>query len=147
MIPTQPSKWQQRFMEMARLAASWSKDPSHGVGAVIAAPNNRVVSVGFNGLPQGYDDDALLTMEREQKWMAVIHAEENAILFAQRNLQGHNLFVYPLHPCEHCASLIHQVGITRVYVPNYVYPNGVRGEHEAKARALLGDKLMVLEFK
>ena len=142
-----PSKWQQRFMELAKLAASWSKDPGHGVGAVIAAPNNRVVSVGFNGLPQGYDDDALVDMVRETKWKRVIHAEENVILFAQRDLRGHSLFVYPLHPCEHCASLVHQVGITRVFVPNYVYPNGPTGALEAKAREMLGDKLVVLDFK
>ena len=51
------SKWDERFMEMARLVSSWSKDPSSQVGAVIAR-GKFVVSVGFNGLPQGIADTA-----------------------------------------------------------------------------------------
>ena len=43
-------KWDDRFIELANFVASWSKDPSTQVGAVIANSNTkRVVSMGFNG--------------------------------------------------------------------------------------------------
>ena len=47
---TSTEKWDRRFMDMARLVASWSKDPSSQVGAVITR-GKFVISVGFNGFP------------------------------------------------------------------------------------------------
>ncbi len=106
--------WNQRFMEMANLVGSWSKDPGAKVGAVIVDKRKRIVSVGFNGFPSGVKDDFTLIANREVKLMRTIHAEENAILFAQRDLQGCSIYVnYP--PCANCAAKIIQVGITNVY--------------------------------
>lgn len=109
--------WQQRFFEMARLVAGWSKDPSTQVGAVIVSPRRRVVSVGFNGLPAGIEDDPEHLADRERKLAMVLHAEENAILFAQRDLSGCAIFTWPLPPCAHCAAKIVQAGIAAVHVP------------------------------
>ena len=50
------SKWDERFIELARLVAAWSKDPSTKVGAVIVRPDRTVASVGFNGFARGVDD-------------------------------------------------------------------------------------------
>lgn len=47
------SKWDERFIELARLVATWSKDPSTKVGAVIVRPYRTVASVGFNGFARG----------------------------------------------------------------------------------------------
>lgn len=106
--------WDQRFIEMASLVASWSKDPGAKVGAVIVDDKKRIVSVGFNGFPSGVNDDEEVLANREIKLMRTIHAEENAILFAQRDLTGCSLYVnYP--PCANCAAKIIQVGITDVY--------------------------------
>lgn len=106
------NKWDIRFMELAKFISSWSKDPSTKVGAVIIDSNHRIVSVGFNGYPQHIPDDDL--HDRERKYAKIIHAEMNALLFAQRNLEQCEIFVYPMAPCSQCASAIIQSGIHRV---------------------------------
>lgn len=108
------SKWAQRFYQMAELVASWSKDPSTQVGAVITK-NNRIVSVGFNGYPHGICDSAG-TDEREMKLLKTLHAEENAILFARRDLSGCDIWVTHF-PCPNCAAKIIQTGIISVNCP------------------------------
>jgi dCMP deaminase len=108
------SKWASRFYQMAELVASWSKDPSTQVGAVITK-NNRIVSVGFNGYPHGISDRADVD-EREMKYLKTLHAEENAILFAKRDLDGCDIYVTHF-PCPNCAAKIIQTGISTVYCP------------------------------
>lgn len=105
------SKWTQRFLDLAQLVSTWSKDPSTKVGAVIVDQNNRVVSLGFNGFPKGVQD---MDIPRERKLMRTIHAEENALLFAQRDLSGCSIYVTH-HPCANCAAKIIQAGIRNVY--------------------------------
>lgn len=103
------TKWDERFLAMADLVASWSKD-STKVGAVIADEKNRVVSVGFNGFPVGVDDTIL---DRDQKLRRTIHSEMNAAAFANRDLVGCRMYVtHP--PCANCAAMIVQRGITKV---------------------------------
>lgn len=105
------SKWDARFLEMASLVASWSKDPSTKVGAVIVDSRQRVVSQGFNGFPRGVQDR--VDVSRETKLARTIHAEANALLYAQRDLSGCSLYV-TRPPCSNCAALIIQSGIARV---------------------------------
>lgn len=108
------SNWNKRFLELASLVGSWSKDPSAKVGAVIVDTKNRIVSVGFNGFPSGVNDHEDILANRELKLMRTIHAEENAILFAQRDLTGCSIYTnYP--PCAKCAAKIIQVGIHNVF--------------------------------
>ena len=52
------NKWDIRFLEMAKLVASWSKDPSTQVGSV-AVRNRTVIAQGYNGFPRGVDDHEL----------------------------------------------------------------------------------------
>ncbi|MEK2154547.1 cytidine/deoxycytidylate deaminase family protein [Vibrio parahaemolyticus] len=108
------SKWAKRFYQMAELVASWSKDPSTQVGAVITK-QNRIVSVGFNGYPHGVSD-SVDTDERELKYLKTLHAEENAILFSKRDLDGCDIWVTHF-PCPNCAAKIIQTGISRVHCP------------------------------
>ncbi|MCL9774389.1 MULTISPECIES: dCMP deaminase family protein [Vibrio] len=108
------SKWAKRFIQMAELVGSWSKDPSTQVGAVITK-NNRIVSVGFNGYPHGISDSAE-SDERETKYLKTLHAEENAILFAKRDLDGCEIWVTHF-PCPNCAAKIIQTGISVVHCP------------------------------
>jgi dCMP deaminase len=107
------NKWDIRFLDLAKLVSSWSKDPSTKVGAVIVDSKNRIVSVGFNGFPQKIKDDARLEY-RESKYNTIVHAECNAIMFANKSLEGCTLYTYPFQPCSTCASMIIQSGITRV---------------------------------
>lgn len=108
------SKWDRRMMEVANLVATWSKDPSTKVGAVIADSNNVVVGQGFNGPPRGVADDP--SIDRETKLRRTIHAEMNAILFAGGSVAGCTLYVTH-HPCGPCAAMIVQAGISRVVLP------------------------------
>ena len=108
------SKWAERFIQMAELVASWSKDPSTQVGAVITE-HNRIVSLGFNGYPHGISDSAE-TDTRELKLLKTLHAEENAILYAKRDLSGCEIWVTHF-PCPNCAAKIIQTGISVVHCP------------------------------
>ncbi|MFO6422551.1 dCMP deaminase family protein [Motilimonas sp. KMU-193] len=107
-------KWAARFFQMAELVSSWSKDPSTQVGAVITE-HNRIVSLGFNGYPHGISDSAE-TDSREMKLLKTLHAEENAILFAKRDLAGCEIWVTHF-PCPNCAAKIIQTGIAVVHCP------------------------------
>lgn len=107
-------KWDKRFIELADHVASWSRDPRTKVGAVIVRPDKTVASLGFNGFPRGVDDKEERYNDRPTKHNFVVHAEANAILTAGERLFGHTLYVSPLFPCQECAKMIIQSGITRV---------------------------------
>ena len=108
--------WDEYFMGIALLTAMRSKDPSSQVGACIVSPENKILSLGYNGMPIGCDDDAM-PWEREgdpldTKYMYVCHAELNAILnSAHNNLKGARVYV-TLFPCNECAKAIIQSGIS-----------------------------------
>jgi dCMP deaminase len=55
---------------------------------------------------------------RSIKYPRIIHAEQNAILFAKRDLTDCTIYVWPLVPCSTCAGIIIQSGISRVVVAN-----------------------------
>lgn len=106
-------KWDHRFLAMATLVSSWSKDPSTGIGCVVA--RGKVgISTGFNGYASKMIDN--VNDPRELKYQKIIHAEVNAILYARQDLTGCTLYVTPIPPCDRCAPIIIQSGITRVVV-------------------------------
>lgn len=108
-------KWDLRMLSLAAVVSTWSKDPSTQVGAVIADRKNRIVSLGYNGLPRGIVDTSELLNDRETKYRLVRHAEENAILFSGRNdLSGCTCYTYPIPPCAGCASELLQANVSRV---------------------------------
>ena len=110
-------KWRARFLDLAKEVASWSKDPSSQVGAVIVRPDRTVASIGFNGFPRGVEDSREAIANRDTKLLRMIHAELNAILSAKESLAGYSIFVWPFQPCSNCAAAIIQAGITEVYCP------------------------------
>lgn len=115
--PTQ-QKWDRRFLELAKLVSTWSKDPSTQVGAVIAGFDKRVVSVGFNGFPQWMEDDEALLSNREEKYSRIVHGEINALIFADRAaVAGATLYTHPFMPCDRCVVQLLQAGIDRFVAP------------------------------
>ena len=108
--------WDRRFLELAELVGGWSKDPSTKVGCVIASPDRRVVSTGFNGLPAGVEDTLDRLSDRGVKYDMMVHAERNAIISARRDLTGFRLYT-TLMPCSACAAMIIQAGIAEVVAP------------------------------
>lgn len=116
-------KWDLRGLERAAVNATYSKDPSTKVGAVLMRPDKTFAGDGFNGFPAGLSDDPALYLDREYKNATVIHAEENAILNSRdQSMHGYTLYVSGLPPCCHCASMIIQKGITRVVALNRMVP-------------------------
>ncbi len=121
--------WDEYFMGVAVLSALRSKDPSTQVGACVASPENKVVTMGYNGMPSGCPDDEL-PWEREAeskydtKYPYVCHAEFNAILNSLCSLQGCRIYV-TLFPCNECAKAIIQAGIKEVIYIEDKYANTI----------------------
>ena len=120
---TRLNKWDQRFMELASFIAQWSKDPSTKCGCVIADSKNRIVSLGFNGLPRSVEDHEGRLKNRSKKYKLVIHAEENALMFANKPTDDCTAYVWPIPPCSLCAGKLIQAGISRVVS---IQPTGER---------------------
>ena len=107
-------------MAIAKLSAMRSKDPSTQVGACIVSDDNRILSIGYNGAPNGFDDEKFpWAREGESlntKYPYVCHAEMNAILnYRGTKKEFENAKIYvDLFPCNECAKLIIQSGIKEV---------------------------------
>lgn len=121
--------WDEYFMAIAKLSAMRSKDPSTQVGACIVDKNNRILSIGYNGAPNGYNDDIFPWdregNELETKYPYVVHAERNAILNyrgSRKDFEGAKIYV-DLFPCNECAKEIIQAGISEVIYLSDKYAN------------------------
>jgi len=107
------------FLRLVQVnAEEFSKDPSTQVGALIIDKYNRQISAGYNGFPRGIEDTPERLNNRDIKYDLTLHAEHNAILFAQRSLFDCTLYTWPFQPCVRCACIIIQVGIRRVVCPH-----------------------------
>ena len=109
--PPPSEKWDRRFLQLADQIATWSKDPSRGVGAVIVTPARQIVATGFNGLPRGFAD-LPERLQRPVKYDLVVHAELNAIIQCGRNgTSAIGCTVYTsFAPCVHCSLAMVQAG-------------------------------------
>jgi dCMP deaminase len=107
-------RWDDRYLSLAWHISRWSKDPNAQIGAVIANLElGRVISLGFNGFPSNVEDSAE-RLTGEEKLERVIHAEQNALLFAGRDARDCDLYVVGKPVCSRCAVLAIQSGIRRV---------------------------------
>lgn len=111
--------WDEYFMGIALLSAQRSKDENTQVGACIVNRENKILSLGYNGMPIGCQDDDM-PWERsgenpiDTKYMYVCHAELNAILNrSSASLEGATLYV-TLFPCNECAKAIIQSGLREI---------------------------------
>jgi len=110
------SKWDNRYMELARSVGSWSKDPSTKIGCIAVGEGGNILSTGYNGFPKGIADDHRLE-DRETKYKIIVHAEMNAIYNATLNgvsLKGSTMYVSGLPCCSECAKGVIQSGVKRV---------------------------------
>lgn len=139
--------WDEYFMGLAHLSAKRSKDPSTQVGACIVSPEKRVVGIGYNGFPNGCDDD-VFPWDREgsfanTKYPFVVHAELNAILNSTQNLKGCSLYV-SLFPCNECAKAIIQSGISRIVYESDKYAD--TDATKASKRMLIAANVELLQL-
>jgi len=114
-------KYIKAYMDVAELFAKLSSAQRLQVGA-IAVKDNRIISLGYNGMPSGWDnccEDEVL----ENGWPSlktkpeVLHAESNCISKLARSPEsGEGAVMFVTHaPCIDCAKLIYQSGIAEVY--------------------------------
>ena len=130
--------WDEFFIGIAKLAAGRSKDPSTQVGACIVGQDNRILSIGYNGAPNHFDDDKFPwnrdgESTNDTKYPYVCHAELNAILNfpgSRKDLVGAKIYV-DLFPCNECAKAIIQSGIKEVVYLSDKY-DGTEGNLAAK---------------
>ena len=108
--------WDEYFMGIALLSGKRSKDPATQVGACIVK-DNKILSIGYNGLPTGCDDDEFPWGKQgdwlDTKYPYVCHAELNAIINSSKDLHGSTIYVN-LFPCNECAKAIIQSGIKEI---------------------------------
>ena len=110
------NKWDARWLEMAGIVSTWSKDPSTQIGA-IAVKDKRLVSTGYNGFPRNIEDLDERWNNREEKYKYVVHAEMNCIYNANyhnQSLKGSTMYIVGLPVCHECSKGIIQAGVVRV---------------------------------
>ncbi|XP_034385243.1 deoxycytidylate deaminase isoform X3 [Cyclopterus lumpus] len=137
-------------MAVAFLSAQRSKDPSSQVGACIVNQENKIVGIGYNGMPNGCDDDQLpwsrsADNRLDTKYPYVCHAELNAIMNKNSaDVKGCTMYV-ALFPCNECAKLIIQAGIKDVVFHSDKYHKSP--ETEASRRLLTMAGIGYRQFK
>lgn len=112
-------KWDKRMMDLARLVATWSKDPSTKVGAVVTA-GREILGIGYNGFPRAVHDDEDRYNDRSIKYKLIVHAEVNALITASAHgrmrLAGCTLYTTK-PPCSECTKLLLQYGLCELVYP------------------------------
>jgi dCMP deaminase len=126
--------WDEYFIQIAELTSQRSNCIKRRVGCILVK-DKRILSLGYNGTPIGTENcyqggckrccDQYLNKEIDSSAKNLdlclcLHAEENAILFNNKNdLIGSTMYV-TLIPCISCVKKILQCQITRVvYINDY----------------------------
>lgn len=112
-------------MKTALTFAELSSATRLKVGSIIVK-DNRIISIGYNGMPAGWDNNCEYWFEDGDNgsgWRTkpeVLHAEENAIIkLARSNESGEGASMFITHaPCMNCAKLIYGSGISELYYLN-----------------------------
>jgi dCMP deaminase len=121
------NRWDRAHMLSAENYAALSRARRLRVGCVIVK-NDRIISIGYNGMPAGWDNDCeVIVVDGLTSSLVtrpeVLHAETNAIAkLASSHESGAGATCFVTHaPCLDCSKLIYQSGLTRV-----VYRNSYR---------------------
>lgn len=109
--------WDQYFLDIAEVVATRATCERLQVGCVIVKDKN-IVSTGYNGSIHGHphctDEGVGCLLNDEGRCIRTIHAEENAVLHANReSLKGSTAYVTHLC-CEKCSKTLAQAGIKRI---------------------------------
>lgn len=113
------NKWDHRFLGLAVVIASWSKDPSTQVAAIAVNEKRNILATGYNGFPRRILDLPERYSSRELKYKYVLHAEQNLISNATANgisLSDSIVYIVGLPPCERCALELIQADIKEVVI-------------------------------
>ena len=127
--------WDDYFLGIAVLSSQRSKDPDHAEGACIADAANRIVAIGYSGLPRGCpdtifpwkdfheDDDGSIESNNDdaEKWLHskrpyICDAATNAVLNkGSQDLTGCRLYVTSF-PTSDCVKVMIQSGIQELII-------------------------------
>jgi len=142
-------KFKQLYMTIAETVATMSHARRLQVGSIVVK-DDRVISIGYNGMPAGWDNDCEYKVYANEwsidnnRWdyqeedgtvynlktrPEVLHAESNAISkLAKSSESGDGATIFITHaPCVDCAKLIYQSGINSVFYRNaYRSDNGIK---------------------
>ena len=105
--------WHYTYLEIAKLISKHSKAERNKVGAILVK-NNRIISIGYNGTPSGFQNSCELNGITRPE---VLHAESNCLSKCARSIESSEdaILYVTLSPCLECAKLIIQCGIKEVY--------------------------------
>jgi dCMP deaminase len=123
-------------MKVAEIYSQLSSAKRLQVGAVIVK-NDTIIGIGYNGMPSGWTNECeevvtppLPYLQGEEPILVtkeeVIHAESNALCKVTKSTnssQDADMFVTHA-PCIHCAKLIFQSGIRKVFYRNTYRDDG-----------------------
>lgn len=99
-------------MNIADAVSLRSPDPNTKHGCVLVDTNNRIISTGYNGPVKGFPHDKV-DFTRPNKYKFLLHAEENAVLFARCDLTGATAYITG-HPCAPCFLRLVQAGVKKI---------------------------------
>jgi len=139
-------KFVNAYMDVAERFAQLSSARRLHVGAIVVK-DDRIISIGYNGMPAGWDNNCELEIYEEngddepeiilKTRPEVLHAETNAIAkLAKSTESGSNATMFITHsPCLDCAKLIFQSGITSVfYRESYRSEDGIHFLKQSNVR-------------
>src|ERR1035438_6579068 len=135
------TNWDYKFIELSKYIAEWSKDMSKKVGCVIVNDDHAVLSIAYNGLARGVDEEVVARHQRPEKYMYIVHAEANAMFHAARHgisVKGCTAYV-TLFPCASCANAMIQSGIKKVWAPEPDMTHERWGEQFRCAKVILDE--------
>lgn len=116
-VPSKVMGWDLFWLDLCLRISKKSKDRSTKLGAIVVSPNNKEISIGWNGFPSGINDDEEYYHSRPTKYQVTAHAEQNAMDNANKNISGWTLYVSCTGvPCTSCTKSIIQRGIKRIVV-------------------------------
>jgi dCMP deaminase len=103
-----------KYMGLALWHASFSKDPTTQVGAVIVdSKRNKIIGTGYNGPPPEYNDQEV-DWSRPEKYDDMVHAEDNAIEHRTRDIPETSVIYVTALPCNKSMFRIVNAGIKKV---------------------------------
>lgn len=134
------SRWNDRFINLALEVSSWSKDHKQVGCVIVEQETNKVLSLGFNGMPSWFDDSKLSTLNSYDKGRMITHAEVNALNTLTKENYNKDLVMYITKPpCKWCSNFIvnSKTNVKKIYyIPNL--------NEEFDARYSISESLSIL---
>lgn len=123
--------WDTYFMDIAYMAATRSQCNRRHVGAVLVK-GKKLLGTAYNGAPMGVPDcteagcmlveeyevhiavDGSEQMTRKQRCIRTIHAEQNLLLFTDRDDREDSVVYVTDQPCWTCANMLANSGVVEI---------------------------------